>query len=149
MVRKPQHVRALRTTVTQAESLNLEQIKLIKAPHAASVAMRQFFRIADQWSLTRLERCRILSVSESTLRRYARSQFARGLRRPVVVRLSLVFNVYEATRTLMADPGRAHEWMRLPNQASAFEGRSALDLMLAGLDGSVVVWTYLSGQILE
>lgn len=137
------------TSALSQHLMTLAQSRLIKSPRAASLAMRQFFWIADHWSLTRHERRSILSVSDSTLRRYKAGHFKRGLRLPVLVRVSLVFNIYEATRNLMASSERAHEWMHLPNSARGFDGRSALDLMSSGLDGIALVWRHLSAQIVE
>lgn len=125
------------------------RIKLINSSRAASVGMREFFRVANYWSLTRKEQQLLLNVSASTLRRYELGQFRRGLRNPILARVSLVLNIYEATRILIANPARAHDWVQIPNQASGFDGRPALELMLNGFDGLVFVWRYLSSQRLE
>lgn len=129
--------------------MTTDRIKLIKSSRAASVGMREFFRVANYWSLTRKEQQLLLNVSASTLRRYELGQFKRGLRKPILARVSLVLNIYEATRILMVNPARAHDWVQTPNQASGFDGRPALELMLSGFDGLVFVWRYLSSQRLE
>jgi hypothetical protein len=47
-------------------------------------------------------------------------------------RLSHLFGVYGALHSIFSAPERADGWVRRPNQAAAFGGRSALDRMLDG-----------------
>lgn len=130
-------------------SSKTELPEMIQTPRAARVAIRQFCRIADLWGLSRRERQQLLTVSAPTLRRYETGEFKRGLRPETLERLSLVFNIYEASRTLMPDVAIAHAWPRRDNEADGFHGRSAIDIMTDDPSGLKQVWTYLNSQILK
>jgi uncharacterized protein (DUF2384 family) len=45
-------------------------------------------------------------------------------------RLSNLMGIHKALRTIFRDPARGYDWVKAPNEA--FEGRSALDVMLGG-----------------
>lgn len=121
----------------------------IQTPKAAQVAMRQFCRIADLWRLSKRERQQLLAVSASTLRRYELGVFQRGLRSQTLERMSLIFNIYEATKILMSDAVLAHAWPKRSNDAEGFHGRSAIAVMTEGPDGLKQVWVYLDSQVLK
>jgi hypothetical protein len=54
------------------------------------------------------------------------------LPRDVLERLSYVFGIYKALQILLPDPAAADAWVRKPNEAPGFGGRSALEKMLSG-----------------
>lgn len=130
-------------------SMRAELPDVIQTPNAARVAIRQFCRIADLWGLSKRERQQLLAVSASTLRRYESGAFKRGLRSQTLERLSLVFNIYEATRILMTDAAIAYAWPRRSNDTHGFLGHSAIDVMIENPDGLKRVWVYLDSQVLK
>ena len=47
-------------------------------------------------------------------------------------RISYVMGIYKALRILLPTSEAAHAWVKKPNTAQGFGGKSALDRMLAG-----------------
>ena len=95
-------------------------------------ALRTFFRIAKLWSLSVEEQMTLLGVT-------ARSTFFKWKKDPNVVlpkdtleRISYIAGVYKALRILLPDDKAADEWVKQPNAAPLFSGRSALDQMMSG-----------------
>lgn len=110
-------------------------------------ALRTFFRIAELWSLSVDEQMTLLGVS-------ARSTFYKWKRDPNTVlpkdtleRISYILGIYEALQILLPDEKAADEWVRRPNTAPLFGGRSALGRMLSGRVADLfVVRQYLDAQ---
>jgi len=97
----------------------------------AGAAMRTFFRIADAWRLTVEDQLTLLGgPARSTL--FAWRRGVDRLPRDVMERLSYILGIYKALQILLPDPVRADAWIRRPNGAVPFGGRSALDRMLKG-----------------
>lgn len=111
-------------------------------------ALRSFFAIADAWSLTADEQMRLLGLeSRTTLRRW-RQGGVMILSREKLERISYVLGVYKSLQILLPEADLAHAWIRQPDAAPLFGGRSALDRMLGGNVADLfVVRQYLDGQI--
>lgn len=95
-------------------------------------ALRTFFRIAKLWSLSVDEQMTLLGLS-------ARSTFFKWKKSPDVVlprdtleRISYIVGIYKALQILLPDEGAADEWVKRPNTAPLFGGRSALDRLMGG-----------------
>jgi hypothetical protein len=94
-----------------------------------AVAVKTFFRLAEEWGLTAEEQ-RVL------LGRPGRSTFYRwksqtpALSVDTLERVSLLLGIYKALEILFPTPPRATGWLRRPNEA--FGGRTALQVMLGG-----------------
>ena len=98
----------------------------------AAPALRTFFRIANAWGLAADEQIVLLgSPSRSTYFSW-KKRGADRLPRDVLERLSYIFGIYKALQVLFPDPVRADGWLKRPNRALPFGGRSALDRMLSG-----------------
>lgn len=110
-------------------------------------ALRTFFRIAETWSLSADEQARLLGLSDvRTLQRWRRGGVSR-LSRDTLERISYVFGIFKAINMLLPRPERADAWMRAPNSAPLFRGRSALERMTAGNVGDLyAVRQYLDGE---
>lgn len=95
-------------------------------------ALRAFFAIAKAWDLRPAEARRLLGdPPESTFYKWKKQQDgAPG--RDVIERISYVLGIFKALQLLFPDPTRADAWLRRPNSAPAFGGRSALERMLTG-----------------
>jgi hypothetical protein len=110
-------------------------------------ALRTFFRIADLWNLSVEEQMTLLGVT-------ARSTFFKWKKDPNTVlpkdtleRISYILGVYKALHILLPDEKAADEWVKRPNNASLFGGRSALERMLSGHVADLyVVRQYLDAQ---
>ena len=95
-------------------------------------ALRTFFRIAELWNLSVHEQMTLLGLS-------ARSTFFKWKKHSDITlpidtleRISYIIGIYKALQILLPDEKAADEWVRRPNTASLFSGRSALDRMLSG-----------------
>jgi len=110
-------------------------------------ALRTFFRIADLWELSVEEQMTLLGVT-------ARSTFFKWKKDPntllpkdTLERISYILGVYKALQTLLPDEKAADAWVKRPNDASLFGGRSALERMLSGHVADLfVVRQYLDAQ---
>ncbi|HEX4943910.1 MAG TPA: MbcA/ParS/Xre antitoxin family protein [Usitatibacteraceae bacterium] len=98
----------------------------------AAAALRTFFRIAEAWKLSVKEQMAILGVrSRSTLHSWKGGE-AGPLGRDTLERLSYVFGIYKALQVIFSRQEQANGWIRKPNAAPIFGGRSALDRLVAG-----------------
>ena len=94
--------------------------------------LRTFFRIAALWQLSVEEQITLLgSPARSTYYKW-RKDGADGLPRDVLERISYVLGIYKALQVLLPDERAADTWVRRPNAAKPFGGRSALERMLSG-----------------
>lgn len=110
-------------------------------------ALRTFFNLARAWELSEQEQMKLLGLSSrSTLHAWKRGRVSK-LSRDTLERISYVLGIFKAINILLPDPARADEWMRLPNQAPLFGGRSALERMTSGNIGDLfVVRQYLDAE---
>lgn len=98
----------------------------------AGPALRTFFRIADAWGLSVEEQITLLGApARSTLFAW-KKHGADRLAHDVLERLSYIFGIWKALQILLPDSGSADAWIRRPNAAPPFAGRSALERMLSG-----------------
>jgi len=69
------------------------------------------------------------------------------LSRDTLERISYLFGIYSALQVVLPKPESADAWIKKPNSASIFGGRSALDRMLSGQVGDLyLVRQYLDAQ---
>jgi len=110
-------------------------------------ALRTFFRITDAWDLKARDEMVLLgSPPESTFFLW-KKQKTGSLSRDVMERISYVLGIYKALQILFPQAERADAWVRRPNDAPLFAGRSALDRMLSGNVADLfVVRSYLDAQ---
>ena len=122
-------------------TLSIETRRILAPP-----AIRVFLGISAAWHMSFREEMRLLGVPRPVW-----SGLARG-NRPVLPiktlrRIAFIARVFEAINMLFPAE-RADAWMRAPNSALGFGGRSALDLMVgAGPAGVTAVRLYLQGQL--
>jgi hypothetical protein len=109
--------------------------------------LRAFANIADAWGLTVAEQLKLLGLaSRSTYFKWRREREPR-LPQDTLERLSYLLGIYKSLQILLPDPKAADEWIRRPNQAAPFGGRSALDRMLSGQVADLyVVREYLDAE---
>lgn len=95
-------------------------------------ALRTFFRIAEAWGLSVEEQMTLLGLTaRSTFFKWKKSADVL-LSKDTLERISYILGVYKALQILLPDPAAADAWVRRPNKAPLFGGRSALDRMLSG-----------------
>ncbi len=104
----------------------------VSSERMARAALRAFIRIAEQWRLTVDEQVRLLgSPARSTYFKW-KKEGAASLPRDVLERISYVLGIYKALQVLLPDERAADAWVRKPNAAPVFGGRTALERMLSG-----------------
>jgi hypothetical protein len=109
--------------------------------------LRAFVNIAESWGLSVAEQLQLLGIaSRSTFFKWRREREPR-LPRDTLERLSYLLGIYKSLQILLPDPKAADEWIRRPNSAAPFGGKSALDRMLSGQVADLyVVREYLDAQ---
>ena len=116
------------------------------SPAAAAAALRTFWKLAEAWELSATEQATLLGVGRTTLYQWKQGKVG-SLDRHQLERLSYLFGIYAALQILVPLARRANEWLRKPNAAPLFGGRSALDRMLGGQVADLyVVRHYLDAQ---
>ncbi len=101
-------------------------------PELAAAGLRAFFRVAEAWRLGVEEQITLLgSPGRSTYFKWKRDG-ATVLPRDVLERISYILGIYKALQILLPDSAAADAWIRKPNAATLFGGRSALARMLSG-----------------
>ena len=117
----------------------------LDARKVSGPALRTFFRIAGAWKLANSEQMVLLgNPPKSTFFRWKQAEGV-VLPRDTLERISYVLGIYAALQVLLPDPAAADAWIRKPNTAPLFGGRSALDRMLSGQVGDL----YLVRQYLD
>lgn len=108
-------------------------------------ALRTFFRIADAWRLKEPEQMRLLGLdNRSTFQSWKRGDVA-AISKDALERISYVLGIYKGLHILL--PRTADEWVRKPNTAAPFGGRSALERMASGNVADLfVVRQYVDAQ---
>ncbi len=126
---------------TNPQSANRRELDL------AGPALRAFMRLADAWKLSIGEQRKLLGdPPESTFYKWKR-EGAATLGRDVLERISYLLGIYKSLQILFPDPLQADAWLRKPNAAAVFGGRSALERMLPGNVADLyVVRQYLDAQ---
>jgi hypothetical protein len=103
-----------------------------EAVAAGGAGLRAFMRIAELWDLSIPEQLALLGItSRSTYFKWRKEPQPR-LPRDTLERLSYLMGIYKALQLLLPDTQAADEWIRRPNQAPLFGGKSALERMLSG-----------------
>jgi hypothetical protein len=110
-------------------------------------ALRAFANIAEAWGLSVAEQLKLLGLaSRSTFFKWRREREPR-LPQDTLERLSYLLGIYKALQILLPDPRAADQWVRKPNDAPLFGGRSALERMLSGqVSDLYVVRQYLDAE---
>lgn len=114
---------------------------------AGGAGLRAFARIADLWHLSVPEQLTLLGlVSRSTYFKWRKDPQPK-LPRDTLERLSYLLGIYKALQVLLPEARAADEWIRRPNDAPLFGGKSALERMLSGNVADLyIVRQYLDAQ---
>lgn len=114
----------------------------------AGAALRGFFRLAELWRLSVEEQLTLLGqTSRATLYNWKKAADGVALPKDTLERISYLLGIYKALQVLLPDAQAADDWVRQPNTAMPFGGRSALERMLSGQVADLfVVRQYLDAQ---
>jgi len=119
----------------------------ISPERLGAAGLRAYARIAQAWGLSVDEQlCLLGAPPRSTYFAWRKHPERASLPRDTLERLSNLLGIYKSLQILLPDPAAADAWVRKPNQAPPFGGRSALDRMLAGNVSDLnLVRRYLDG----
>ena len=99
----------------------------------APAAIRAFSNIARLWKLDTDEQLILLgSPPRSTFFKWKKVPESASLGKDTLERISYLLGIYKALQILLPDTSAADAWVRKPNHAHIFGGKSALDRMLSG-----------------
>ncbi|WP_259140401.1 antitoxin Xre-like helix-turn-helix domain-containing protein [Pseudomonas putida] len=98
-----------------------------------SVGLRVALRIIQKWQASPRQACRILRISQSTLRRVNQGRnVGSRLDRDQQERVGLVLSIHASLRTVFNDQSNVHCFPGLKNDNPFFDGRSPLEVMSHG-----------------
>jgi hypothetical protein len=119
-----------------------------KTERLSGPAFALFLKIAELWKLTPAEsRVLLGALPESTFFKYQKSPQSARLSHDTLARISHLLGIYKAVNMLLPRAESADAWVRQPNDAPLFKGRSALDYMLGGeFDDIAAVRRYLDAE---
>ncbi len=110
--------------------------------------LRAFFNIAQAWGLNTDEQMTLLgSPGRSTFFKWKAAPESADLKRDTLERLSYLLGIYKALQILLPDPVASDAWVKKPNTAPLFAGKSALERMLGGnISDLLAVRQYLDAR---
>ena len=128
-------------------SLNFAHLPFDRAEVSKS-ALKTFFNIMEAWQLNTEQAMTLLGLdSRSTYFKWKKEPESAKLTPDKLERLSYIFGIYKALQILLPQAESADRWLKRPNSAPLFQGKPALDRMLAGHVADLyVVRQYLDGQ---
>lgn len=99
----------------------------------SAAGLRAFFNIARDWGLNTDEQMVLLGApGRSTFFKWKSAPETADLKRDTLERLSYLLGIYKALQILLPAAAAADAWVKKPNSAPLFGGKSALDRMLGG-----------------
>jgi hypothetical protein len=108
----------------------------IPSPNLAELSaagIRAFTRIAQLWRLSVDEQLQLLGEpARSTFFAWRKHPERASLPKDTLERISNLLGIYKSLQILFPDTAAADAWIRKPNSAPIFGGRSALERMLGG-----------------
>lgn len=129
------------------ETTPLQAPARVDSRQVSQAALRTAFRILAAWGLSNKEQIKLLgNPPKSTFYRWKQGEGV-VLSQDTLERLSYLFGIYSALQVLLPRPDAADAWIKKPNTAPLFGGRSALARMLSGQVADLyVVRQYLDAQ---
>jgi Antitoxin Xre/MbcA/ParS C-terminal toxin-binding domain/Antitoxin Xre-like helix-turn-helix domain len=114
----------------------------------SAAGLRAFFNIAQAWGLSTDEQMVLLgSPGRSTFFKWKSAPQNADPKRDTLERLSYVLGIYKALQILLPDATASDAWVKKPNTAPLFGGKSALDRMLGGnISDLLAVRQYLDAR---
>ncbi len=99
----------------------------------SAAGLRAFFNIARDWDLNTDEQMVLLGgPGRSTFFKWKSAPNTADLKRDTLERLSYLLGIYKALQILLPASTAADAWVKKPNTAPLFGGKSALSRMLGG-----------------
>jgi hypothetical protein len=127
----------------QAQTQNqasLQAAPAVSQQAISAAAIRAFQNIADLWHLSIEQQLILLGhLNRSTYFRWKKDPNQAKPTHDTLERISYLLGIYKALTILLPEQQAADGWIKRPNDAPLFGGRSALDRMLSGNVGDLVV----------
>lgn len=122
--------------------------KSLASRDISAAGLRAFFNIAQAWGLNTDEQMTLLgSPGRSTFFKWKSAPENADLKRDTLERLSYLLGIYKALQILLPDSSAADAWVKKPNAAPMFAGKSALERMLGGnISDLLAVRQYLDAR---
>ncbi|KTD37444.1 hypothetical protein Lmor_0636 [Legionella moravica] len=95
-------------------------------------AFKVVLNIFDKWHCTTEEALILLGLKRSTWFKYKNSPEHASFSHDITERISYILNIHAALRILFSNQDSVYQWVRKPNTAPFYNGRSAMDVMLQG-----------------
>lgn len=95
-------------------------------------AFKVVLNIFDKWHCSTEEAITLLGLKRSTWFKYKSSPEKASFSHDLIERLSYILNIHAALRILFSNPESVYRWIRKPNTAAFYNGRSAMDVMMQG-----------------
>ena len=114
----------------------------------STAGLRAFFNIARDWDISTDEQMVLLGApGRSTFFKWKSAPETADLKRDTLERLSYLLGIYKALQVLLPAAAAADVWIKKPNDAPLFAGKSALARMLGGnVADLVAVRQYLDAR---
>jgi hypothetical protein len=134
-------------TLSVAGAVRPEKDRQADFAAMGGAGMRAFTNISERWGLSVADQQKLLGIaSRSSFFKWRRERAPR-LPPDTLERLSYLLGIYKALQILLPDARAADDWVRKPNAAPPFGGRSALQRMLSGQVADLyVVRQYLDAE---
>ncbi len=114
----------------------------------SKAGLKAFFNIAKVWGLSSEEQLLLLGMRESeraTLFNWKKQP--KKVSKDTLERLSYILGIYKSLQILFPDKELADSWVKKPNKAELFQGKSALDIMKRGAVSDLLfIRQYLDAQ---
>lgn len=110
--------------IAEASRLDVDEV--------GATALTAFFNITERWKLAAEDERTLLGAPPRSTFFKWKSERAARLSADTLERISYVMGIYKALRILLPTEEAANTWVRKPNKASGFAGKSALERMLGG-----------------
>lgn len=95
-------------------------------------AFKAVLTIFAKWQCTTEEAQTLLGIKRSTWFKYKSAPETASFSHDLIERISYILNIHAALRILFSNPDSVYQWVRKPNKAPFYNGRSAMDIMLQG-----------------
>ena len=99
--------------------------------HVAT-AFKVVLNIFDKWHCTTDEALTLLGLKRSTWFKYKSAPDKASFNHDIIERISYLLNIHAALRVLFSNQTSVYNWVRKPNKAPFYNGRSAMDIMMQG-----------------
>tara|TARA_Y100000296_G_scaffold84880_1_gene119381 strand:- start:7939 stop:8319 length:381 start_codon:yes stop_codon:yes gene_type:complete len=114
----------------------------------ARMALDTVFSIMNAWDVSEDDEAAILGQPDREALRAWKDDRGPQVGDETILRISYVFGIFKAINILLPDNRIADEWVKRPNKAQIFGGRSALDRMTDGdIEDLKVVRQYLDAEL--